>query len=240
MAGRELQASRGWQSRARVRARWVVLATGAASAALTAAGMCERRTPSGIALRGYVKNDAMVARITRLEVVWHRALRRGYGWIFPCGGGVFNIGVGVAQRRARRGGRTRCGTSTCARCSPPSRACTRRRASSSMAGAGRPRRTELKGAPLRCSLDRRALAAPGLLVTGEAAGSTYAFTGEGIGKAMETGMLAAEAIGARDERLDDAAVRADYEAARPALKPRFDAVRAGQPHQRRIRGWPTC
>jgi hypothetical protein len=34
---------------------------------------------------------------------------------------------------------------------------------------------------------------PGLLVTGEAAGSTYAFTGEGIGKAMETGLLAAEA-----------------------------------------------
>ena len=49
-----------------------------------AAGMCERRTPSGIALRGYVKNDAMVGRITALEVVWHRALTPGYGWIFPC------------------------------------------------------------------------------------------------------------------------------------------------------------
>ncbi|MEP7297382.1 MAG: geranylgeranyl reductase, partial [Burkholderiales bacterium] len=50
-------------------------------------------------------------------------------------------------------------------------------------------------------------------------GSTYSFTGEGIGKAMETGMLAAEAVltGA-----DDAVVRAGYEAGLQSLKPRFD------------------
>jgi hypothetical protein len=47
---------------------------------------------------------------------------------------------------------------------------------------------------------------PGLLVTGEAAGSTYSFTGEGIGKAMETGMLAADALLAH--RADDAGPRA--------------------------------
>ena len=41
--------------RARSRARWVVLATGAVPQALIAAGMCERRTPSGVALRGYVQ-----------------------------------------------------------------------------------------------------------------------------------------------------------------------------------------
>jgi len=81
----------------------------------------------------------------------------------------------------------------------------------------------LKGAPLRCSLDGARLARPGLLVTGEAAGSTYAFTGEGIGKAMETGILAAETIAeGRDTLLTDAQVRARYEAALLALKPRFD------------------
>ena len=31
----------------------------------------------------------------------------------------------------------------------------------------------------------------GLLATGEAVGSTYAFTGNGVGKAIETGLLAA-------------------------------------------------
>jgi len=84
----------------------------------------------------------------------------------------------------------------------------------------------LKGAPLRCSLEGARLEAPGVLVTGEAAGSTYAFTGEGIGKAMETGIHAAEAIlgraGGDASGEADAAVRADYAARVLALKPRFD------------------
>jgi len=79
---------------------------------------------------------------------------------------------------------------------------------------------ELKGAPLRCTLAGARWTRPGLLVTGEAAGSTYSFTGEGIGKALETGMLAAEALLERSD--DDAAVCARYEAALRALKPRFD------------------
>jgi flavin-dependent dehydrogenase len=81
---------------------------------------------------------------------------------------------------------------------------------------------ELKGAPLRFSLEGALWSRPGLLVTGEAAGSTYAFTGEGIGKAMETGLLAAEALLAgRAEARDEAATRADYETRLAALRPRF-------------------
>ena len=80
-----------------IRAQWVVLATGAVPQALIAAEMCDRRTPSGVALRGYVRNPAMVGRITALEVLWHKQLAKGYGWIFPCPNGVFNIGVGLAQ-----------------------------------------------------------------------------------------------------------------------------------------------
>ena len=79
--------------------------------------------------------------------------------------------------------------------------------------------TPPKGAPLRCSLDGALHARAGLLVAGEAAGSTYAFTGEGIGKAMETGILAAEALlGAGD----DAAITQRYDASLAELKPRFD------------------
>jgi menaquinone-9 beta-reductase len=85
----------------------------------------------------------------------------------------------------------------------------------------------LKGAPLRCTLQGARFSRPGLLVTGEAAGSTYAFSGEGIGKAMETGLLAAEALlaggnQAGNEASNDAEVRARYEAGLLALKPRFD------------------
>ncbi len=38
------------------------------------------------------------------------------------------------------------------------------------------------------------LSRPGLIVAGEAAGLTYPISGEGIGKAVESGMLAAAAI----------------------------------------------
>ena len=85
---------------------------------------------------------------------------------------------------------------------------------------------ELKGAPLRCSLDGALYSRAGLLATGEAIGSTYDFSGEGIGKAMQTGMLAAAAIvKGREQRLGDAVVRDDYEASIRALQPRFELYR---------------
>ncbi len=206
-----------------LRARWTVLATGATSPALIAAGVCERRTPSGVALRGYVRNDAMLGRIAALEVVWHRALRRGYGWIFPCPGAVFNIGVGLthshtcagrgSERASMRDFNLRELFADFTRGYAPAR---------ELIQGGSPL-GELKGAPLRCSLEGARWSRPGLLVAGEAAGSTYSFTGEGIGKALETGMLAAQAIGdGCDQRRGDAEVRARYEVALNELKPRFD------------------
>jgi len=200
-----------------VRARWVVLASGAVPQALMAAGMSTRTTPSGVALRGYVKNDAMVGRIDKLEVVWHRAVTPGYGWIFPCRDGVFNIGVGIADSHtASRGGKL------------AKRELNLKQVMADFVGAYEPAHAlmqggtllgPMKGAPLRCTLEGARFTRPGLLVSGEAAGSTYSFTGEGIGKALETGMRAAEAVLAGG---GDATVRAGYEAQLLALKPRFD------------------
>ncbi len=204
-----------------IHAQWIVLATGAVPQALIAAEMCERRTPSGVALRGYVRNPAMVGRITALEVVWHKQMAKGYGWIFPCPNGVFNIGVGLAQSHARGDdGREAMADvnlrqmfDRCCEVYPPAAELV----------SGGERMGPLKGAPLRCSLAGARFSRPGLLVTGEAAGATYAFTGEGIGKAMETGILAAETRAeGRDTLLTDAQVRARYEASVLALKPRFD------------------
>jgi geranylgeranyl reductase family protein len=206
-----------------VRARWVVLATGAVPQALQAADMCDRRSPSGIALRGYVKNDAMVGRIRALEVVWDKRLAPGYGWIFPAPGGRFNIGVGVADSHPAVDGSParmkdvnlrQLFDAFCAQY-VPARELMR---TGTLEG-------DLKGAPLRCSLAGARLSRPGMLVTGEAAGSTYAFTGEGIGKALETGLLAADALLAAPGGVppgDAADVRTRYEASLAALKPRFD------------------
>jgi geranylgeranyl reductase family protein len=201
-----------------LRARWVVLATGAVPQALIAAGVCERRTPSAVALRAYVKNDAMADRITEMEVVWHRELRNGYGWIFPCGNGVFNIGAGIVHSR----GVDRKGLAD-ANLRHLFDAFTRIHAPAHALMQGGTVVGELKGAPLRCSLNGARYSRPGLLVTGEAAGSTYSFTGEGIGKALETGLLAAESLlqGERQPR-SEADTRAAYETGLRGLKPRFD------------------
>ena len=207
-----------------VRAPWLVLASGAVPQALLAAGMSERHTPSGVALRGYVRNERMVGRIEQLEIVWHRALTPGYGWIFPCPGGVFNIGVGIADSHAeQRDGRL------------TKREVNLRAVMDDFQRVYAPARelmadgvllAPMKGAPLRCTLEGARYSRPGLIVIGEAAGSTYSFTGEGIGKALETGLHVAEAVMlGRDHDRDDAAVRADYEARLAALKPRFELYR---------------
>jgi flavin-dependent dehydrogenase len=61
-----------------------------------------------------------------------------------------------------------------------------------------------------------------VLVTGEASGATYAFTGEGIGKALETGIAAAESLLAHEQ---DETIVADYNARLDELRPRFQMYR---------------
>lgn len=201
-----------------VAARWVVLATGAAAGPLEAAGLCERRAPSGIALRGYVRHDGLRAPVEALEIFWHPRLAGGYGWVFPGPGGVYNVGAGIAgdatAHRLRHVFDTFCALHAGAR-----------ELSTQGAWLAPPR-----GAPLRCSLTGARWSRPGLLAAGEAIGSTYDFTGEGIGKALETGMLAAEAIA---EGGADEAVRARHGDALRALKPRFDLYAAAAHVNRR-------
>ncbi len=215
-----------------ISADWVVLATGAVPKALTAAGMCERHTPSGVALRGYVRAPSLVGEIKALEVVWCKPVRPGYGWIFPAPDGTFNIGVGVTDSHQDLAGKgqkkdvnLRAIFDAFVEHYPTAK---RLMAEGQLVG-------ELKGAPLRCTLKGARWSRPGLIVAGEAAGSTYSFTGEGIGKAMETGILAAEAIlahrpgapGAEGLAAIDAQVRERYEAGLRALQPKYDLYERG-------------
>jgi menaquinone-9 beta-reductase len=215
-----------------ITAKWVVLATGASPAALLASGMCNRRAPSGMALRTYVRHPGMVGEIDKLRFVWHPRLEGGYGWIFPGPDGVFNIGAGILDchddaSHERTGKQQR----------PNLRLLFDHFLSVDPAAARLMREGEvlgdLKGAPLRCDLSGATWSRPGLLVTGEAAGATYSFTGEGIGKALETGMAAAESLLAhagvvpRTEASTgaDALVEADYRTRLQALVPRFKTYR---------------
>lgn len=203
-----------------VRASTVVMATGAAMAPMIAADLCERRSPSGVALRGYIRNDRLREPVTTLQIVWHKRLAGGYGWIFPAPDGLYNIGAGYTGSFSERSRNLREMFAAFGEVHAPAR---------ELLDGGQ-WVGDLKGAPLRCSLTGARWSRPGLLATGEAIGSTYAFTGEGIGKAMRTGLLAADALLAH---ADDAAQRSAYEATLRELKPRFDLYQKAEHVNRR-------
>lgn len=218
VVGATLQGGHTEQTRT-VRARWVVMATGAVPQAMLAAGLCDRHTPSGVALRAYVRHDALAAQVKHLRMVWHPRLRGGYGWIFPVPGGLFNIGAGLTGSHLQQAdGRGHMAAPNLkqmfrdfAAVDPVARELMQ---NGQMQG-------EIKGAPLRCTLQGARTARPGMLATGEAIGSTYAFSGEGIGKALETGLLAAHAL-LQEPHADEAAVRSHYDAGLAALRPMFN------------------
>ena len=218
--------------------RWLVLATGAAVGPLETLGLCERRSPSGMALRAYVRLPGMSAEVPGLRFAWHGRLRGGYGWVFPGPDEHYNIGVGILDGRHHDGADSAD--------TPNLRQLFQRFTQVDPIAARLMREGEmiggLKGAPLRCDLDGARWSAPGVLVVGDAVGATYAFSGEGIGKAMETGMAAADALQAHaavsttatDAAAADGRVEADYRARLDAIRPKFEMYRRATSFNR----WP--
>jgi geranylgeranyl reductase family protein len=191
-------------SQLRVRARWTILCTGAAADVLKAFGVCERAEASGTAARIYFEVPGRAsATHDVLAMSFERDLLPGYGWMFPVPGNLFNVGVVVFHDARRTHARVnlRSALSRFIERFEPARAVSRAAIST----------TRLAGAPIRTSLRGARVSRPGLLLAGEAAGTTYALTGEGIGKALETGILAASTIaeGLGDGR-DPARVSASY------------------------------
>jgi hypothetical protein len=115
--------------------------------------------------------------------------------VFPCGGDVYNVGVGIfnaSQQEIER--QQRNAPDTNLRRLLDAFADCHASAGELLHGGTPLGDGGLKGAPLRCTLAGARLGRPGLLATGEAIGSTYDFTGEGIGKALQTGLLAARVV----------------------------------------------
>jgi geranylgeranyl reductase family protein len=170
-----------------VRARTTLLATGAAAAVLQAFGMCLRPAPSATAARFYVRVDPDTARAhDYLCIAYAAGLCPGYGWFFPGPDRTFNVGVGYvydSPSRPRERNVRKLLDGFLRSFAP---------AAALMKGAEHV--GPLKGAPLRTAMQGARVSRPGLLVIGEAAGLTYSFTGEGIGKAMQSGIMAAEAV----------------------------------------------
>lgn len=178
-----------------VQARFAVLATGARRETLRRLGLPVPPTPpDAVGVRCYLRSSQVVEHLT---VSYGRSLLPGYGWIFPLGEGLYNVGCGAFHPPAGPEPRNLGDTlHEFLRSFPPAREL--------LAGgalAGPPR-----AAPLRCSLGRDAPAVRGRVVlAGECLGTTLPFSGEGVGKALETGERAgrwvAEALRAADPRV---------------------------------------
>lgn len=166
-----------------LRARFAVIATGADLRLARRAGTGQDIVPSAVAVRCYVRSTT---RIDEMVISYDREILPGYAWIFPMPGDEYNVGCGVFYRHGVRG-------------DVNLRRLFDRFVSTFPAAqkllAGEIGRTPLKGAPLRCGLTGAGVRRlPRVLSIGESIGTTFPFTGEGIGKAMETGELAAEAV----------------------------------------------
>jgi geranylgeranyl reductase family protein len=203
-----------------VDARLTFLATGANATTLSAFGLAPPTTADAVAGRAYFQvPDDLAARFQHLCIAFDRPLCPGYGWIFPGPGNRFNLGVGMVGRRAG---------------APRLRDLWRRFLATFGAAAEIVRRsvplTEFRGAPLRTGLAGARFGRPGLLALGEAVAMTYPATGEGIGKAMESGLLAADLAGqalAGHGQLED--VHRAYESEfRRRFEPRYRAYRVAE------------
>lgn len=169
-------------ARVELRAPLTLLATGASAGVLRKFDPDARDTASGYAIRTYAESSR--GPLTELIISLERDLLPGYAWAFPVPGGLINVGIGRMRARRLREDAVNL----------------RRRLDDLVAGRGvlgrhlGPLRVvePYQGAPLRTGLAGARLDRPGLAIIGEAAGTTYALTGEGIGKAMESGILAAE------------------------------------------------
>jgi geranylgeranyl reductase family protein len=191
-----------------VRATMTLLATGANATALETFGLAASMQPSAVAGRAYYEaSDDLVAKYPSLIIGYDKDWCPGYGWIFPSPGNRFNIGVGLftgASRERRLRDFWQVFTSRF----PPAVEILR----------GARQVTPFRGAPLRTSMSGDTFGRPGLMSIGEAASLTYAATGEGIGKAMESGIIAArlaqEALSGRQPvESAHATYRAEFKAA---------------------------
>jgi menaquinone-9 beta-reductase len=167
-------------------ARFTLLATGANATVTKAFGLSTALKPNAVAGRAYFKVPASVASgHPQLSIVYERSLCPGYGWIFPGPGRRYNVGVGFFS-----GGRSE----TQSLRELWARFTTRFQPAAELVAESEPL-GDFRGAPLRVGLQGATLGRPGLLVLGDAAAMTYPATGEGIGKAMESGLLAARLVG---------------------------------------------
>ncbi|MCF7790790.1 MAG: NAD(P)/FAD-dependent oxidoreductase [Victivallales bacterium] len=161
-----------------IKGRIVVLAIGCQrnfSYAFSRSKKLNMETKS-IAVRGYCKADW---NIKNPLIFFDKRFPGGYVWIFPMSDSVYNVGCGAAVKTQRLKSKLNGFLKE-----------------NQYTSISEPEwLSKPKGAFIQKGLCKLSSAVNNnILLTGETLGSTYPFTGEGIGKAMETGYLTAEFV----------------------------------------------
>ncbi len=146
--------------------------------------LAEPRT-SAVGLRAYYKGVTGFHSENFIELHFLRELLPGYFWIFKLPGGMANVGVGILSADVRKKKiNLRARMQEAIENNPAIR---QRFADAEMVG-------KVQGWGLPFADARQPISGDRFLLTGDAACLVDPFSGEGIGNAMYSGMLAAEAI----------------------------------------------
>ena len=169
-----------------VSARYLIVASGADSVFTRKSVNSQGSAANAFAFRKYVISNE---NLPEAIITYHPSIQPGYGWIIPVdhnGDGFrYNVGAGWPLSSTKHSRNIDEVIAAVFSDIPE--------ATSLLASATETSRWA--GAPMKCSISLDAcLPAERVVAIGEAVGTTYPFTGEGVGKAMLSGILAADAL----------------------------------------------
>jgi geranylgeranyl reductase family protein len=208
----------------RIQARIGILATGSDIRLLHRMNWSAQKRPSAVAMRCYVRS---ADSIDRLIVSYDQSIVPGYAWIFPLKDNEYNVGCGISLRYTQKTGINLKKTYYHFLESFPLAKELMRQSD---------RSTDLQAAALRYDFEGADPFVNGPIVAvGETIGTTLPFLGEGIGKAMESAKLAAEAVSAALESDDLSKLDQYSQKVESKLKPRYRGYRMAE--KRLSRPW---
>jgi geranylgeranyl reductase family protein len=167
----------------RLEAGVIIGADGALSPVARLTGMLDPATALwGFAIRAYLPAEVPLPLLALLDAA-PRRIYPGYGWLFPGAGGQANVGIGVGLGTRRRAVQLR---------DDLARFCQWLVRRGDLEPGARP--GPVMGGWLRMGGTGTRPSAGNVLLAGDAAGLINPLQGEGIGPAMISGRLAAEAV----------------------------------------------
>ncbi len=200
-----------------INARIAIVATGANLTILKKMDRCSVPKPSAVAIRCYVRSSAGP---NNLVISCNKGIVPGYSWIFPLGNNEYNIGCGaLIEHLLRDRMNIRKMFRNFVDQFPAARKLMQH---ASMTQA-------LRGAVIRSDFNGAFPFTRGpIIMVGETIGTTLPVTFEGIGKAMESGELAAEYVNKALDSGDLSVLKGYAQHLSDRLKPRYRAYRITQ------------